>query len=147
MKLIKSLAIATAMFATALASPVMAQESSYKPGTVWEVSRIKVMPGQFENYMDWLANNWKKNQEALKADGMVVSYHVLATNQRRDNEPDLLLVIEFKDYRTTAQLEAMRKRVNALMSQDNRSGTAASGARGVMRENIGTSQYQELVLK
>ena len=148
MKMIKSIAIAAAMFgATTFAAPAMAQESSYKPGTVWEASRIKVMPGQFENYMDWLAKNWKKNQEAMKAEGMVIDYHVLATNNRRADEPHLILIIEYKDYMTTTQLEAMRKRVNALMAQDDRSGATANGARGAMREQMGAIQYQELILK
>ena len=47
-----SLMAATATLVPAAAS---AQESSYKPGTVWEAGRIDVLPGQFENYMDWLA--------------------------------------------------------------------------------------------
>jgi len=148
MKMMKTLyAGAALMVAAALATPSMAQESSYKPGSVWQTSRIKVMPGQFENYMDWLAKNWKKNQEAMKAEGMVIDYHVLATNNRRNDEPDLILIIEYKDYMTTAQLEAMRKKVNALMAQDDRSGSTAAGARGVMREQLGSTQYQELILK
>lgn len=147
MKTMKSLFVGVAMIAATLATPAMAQESSYKPGTVWEASRIKVMPGQFENYMDWLAKNWKKNQEAMKAEGMVIDYHVLATNNRRADEPHLILIIEYKDYMTTAQLEAMRKKVNVLMAQDDRSGAAAGAARGAMREQMGTTQYQELELK
>jgi hypothetical protein len=148
MKMLKSLAIAAAMIgATAFAAPAMAQDSSYKLGTVWEVGRIDVLPGQAENYMDWLATNWKRNQEALKADGVVVSYHVLSTNNRRADEPDLLLVIQYKDYQTTAQLEATRKRVNALMGQDNRSGATAAGKREAMRVQLGSTEYQELILK
>ena len=148
MTMMKSLMIGAAMvMASISAAPAVAQESSYRPGTVWEASRIKVMPGQFENYMDWLAKNWKRNQEALKAEGMVIDYHVLATNNRRNDEPHLILIIEYKDYMTTAQLEAMRKKVNPLMAQDDRSGATAGAVRGAMREQIGTTQYQELILK
>jgi hypothetical protein len=148
MKSMKKMMIGTAMMvAAALTAPAMAQESSYKYGSVWETSRIKIMPGQFENYMDWLSKNWKRNQEALKADGMVINYHVLAVNNRRQDEPHLILIIEYKDYMTTAQLEAMQKRVNALMAQDNRSGSTANAARGAMREQMGSTQYQELILK
>lgn len=50
---------AAILIAAAQVAPVMAQESSYKPGTVWNAGRIDVLPGQFENYMDWLATSWK----------------------------------------------------------------------------------------
>lgn len=150
MKMIKSIFAGTAMMvAVAMVTPttVMAQESSYKPGTVWEASRIEVLPGQFENYMDYLATTWKKVQELGKAEGIVVDYHVLATNNARAGEPDLILIIEYKDYRTTAQQEAFRKKANAMLAQDERKAAAASGERTKMRELMGSVEYQELVLK
>lgn len=148
MNRIKSLAIAAAMLgATTLAAPAMAQDSNYKPGTIWEAGRINVLPGQFENYMDWLAGQWKKVQELGKAEGIIVEYHVLATNNPRAGEPDLILIVEYKDYQTTAQQEAFNKKVNAMLSQTDRSATTASGERGKMREQLGSTQYQELILK
>ena len=50
---------AAILIAAAQVTPATAQESSYKPGTVWEAGRIDVLPGQFENFMDWLATSWK----------------------------------------------------------------------------------------
>jgi hypothetical protein len=147
MKMMKSLFVGAAMIAATLASPVMAQESSYKPGTVWEAGRIDVMPGQFENYMDWLAGQWKKVQELGKAEGIIVEYHVLAANNPRAGEPDLILIVEYKDYQTTAQQEAFNKKVNAMLASDDRKQTAASGERAKMREQLGSVQYQELILK
>lgn len=148
MKRMKTLFAGVAMLAAAtLTTPAMAQESSYKPGTVWEIGRIDVLPGQFENYMDWLASTWKRIQELGKAEGIVVDYHVLATNNARAGEPDLILVVEYKDYQTTAQQEAMRKKVNAMLSLTDRSAGAANAERGKMREAIGSAEYQELVLK
>lgn len=138
---------AAMLIAATQVAPAAAQESSYTPGTVWEVGRIDVLPGQFENYMDYLATTWKKVQELGKKEGMVLSYHVLSTNNARAGEPDLILVVEYKDYLTTAQQEAMRKKVNALLSQDDRSATTASGERSKMREQLGSVEYQELNLK
>ena len=143
----KSLFVGAAMMAAMMAAPVMAQESNYRPGTVWEASRIDVLPGQFENYMDYLATTWKKINELGKAEGVVVDYHVLQTNNARAGEPDLILIIEYKDYQTTAQQEAMQKKVNAALAQDNRKAAAASGERTKMRELMGSTEYQELILK
>ena len=148
MKTFKTMMTGAALaIAATLATPATAQESSYRPGTGWEASRIDVLPGQFENYMDYLATTWKKIQEMGKAEGVVVEYHVLQTNNPRAGEPDLILIIEYKDYQTTAQQEAMQKKVNAALAQDNRKAAAASGERTKMRELMGSTEYQELVLK
>lgn len=146
----KSLFAAAGMImAVAIAVPTtaLAQESNYKPGTIWEASRIDVLPGQFENYMDYLATSWKKIQEFGKSEGVVVDYHVLSTNNARQGEADLVLVVEYKDYSTTAQQEAMSKKVNAMLAQDDRKAATLSGARSAMRELLGSTEYQELVLK
>ena len=147
MKTMKSLFVGAALIAATLVTPAMAQESSYSPGSVWQVSRIDVLPGQFENYMDYLSGAWKKIQEAGKSEGVVVDYHVLSLNNARQGEPDLVLIIEYKDYMTTAQQEAAQKRINALLAQDDRKAEAAGAARGKMREPMGSMEYQELDLK
>jgi hypothetical protein len=148
MKFKKSLTIAANLFTTmALATPVMAQESNYKPGSVWSAGRIKIVPGQFENYMDWLASDWKRMREFGKKEGVELSYHVLAVNNPRKDEPDLILLIETKDYLTTAQQDAFNKKLNAYLASDDRKQGAASAVRGAMRETWGSTEYQELVLK
>ena len=148
MKFTKSLTIAAALFsAVALGAPAMAQESNYKPGSVWQSSRIKVLPGQFENYMDWLKNNWKPNMEFLKAEGWLLSYHVLSVNHRRDGEPHLILVQEWRDYPTNAQMDQMSDKWLASRRSNDREAATQNGARQVMRIQRGNMQMQELVLK
>ena len=147
MKMIKSLTIGAALLAATLATPAMAEDMPYTLGTVWEASRIDVLPGQGPDYIQYLATTWKKNMETLKAEGYVVSYRVLSTNHRRGDEPDVILLIEFKDYQTVAQIAARRARMNELTGQTNRSAAAAAAERGKMREELGTTQFQELFLK
>jgi len=115
-------------------APGMAQESSYRPGSVFELRYIEVLPGQFENYMDYLSDRWKKSNEFLKKEGVVFSYRVLAINNARDGEPTLVLMIEYKDYATNAQKEAICMKLNEYMTQTDRSSETASAARGKMRE-------------
>jgi len=125
----------------------LAQDSSYKPGTVWNFSHIKIEPGQFENYMDFLAKTWKKSNEYGKKEGNVVSYHVFAVNNPRDGEPDLILAIETKDYLTTAQQLELQKKYEAFMAMDAHKLDSSSGERKVMRKLAGSMELQELVLK
>ncbi|RYZ36805.1 MAG: hypothetical protein EOO72_11005 [Myxococcaceae bacterium] len=124
-----------------------AQDSSYKPSTVWNFSHIKIEPGQFENYMDFLAKTWKKNNEFGKKEGYIVSYHVFAVNNPREGEPDLILAIESKDYMTTAQQLEVQKKYETFMAMDPHKQDAASGERKVMRKLAGSMELQELVLK
>lgn len=76
-----------------------------------------------------------------------MDYHVLATNNARAGEPDLILIVEYKDYQTTAQQEAFNKKVNAMLAQTDRTAGTASAERGKMREQLGSIEYQELILK
>lgn len=142
--------IRTGLFTAGLmmvGAAAFAQDSSYKPSTVWNFSSIKIEPGQFENYMDFLAKTWKKNNEFGKKEGYIVSYHVFAVNNPREGEPDLILAIESKDYMTTAQQLDVQKKYEAFMAMDPHKQDAASGERKVMRKLAGSMELQELVLK
>ena len=147
MKTMKTLFVSVAMIAATLATPAIAQESSYKPGSVWTAGRIHVLPGQFENYMDWLAGDWKRMRAFAQKEGVELSYHVLQVNNPRKDEPNLILLIEAKDYLTTSQQEAFSKKLNAYLASDDRKLGAASATRGAMREQWGSTEYQELILK
>jgi hypothetical protein len=148
MTTMKSLMTAAALMLTAItATPATAQQQSYTEGTVWTTSRIKVLPGQGENYLDYLSGRWKQQMEFFKKEGWLISYHILRINHRRDGEPHLILVQQWKDYATTAQRQAMEDKFLASIKSDPRTMETASGQRQVMREQIGATEYQELVLK
>lgn len=146
MKKLRTALVAAVFLATTSMSAV-AQESSYSYGTVWEVNSINVHPGQFENYMDHLAGSWKNTYEMAMKEGYVVDYHVLASTHPRSGEANLVLVVEFKDFTTTAQREAFWKKMQKVMSTDDRKSDKEFGDREVMRETLSSSQYQELDLK
>jgi len=130
-----------------LCSPTFAQDTSYKPGTVWNFSNIKIEPGQFENYMDFLSKTWKKGNEWSKKEGYIVSYHVFQVNNAREGEPDLILAIESKDYLSNAQQLEIQKKFEAFMAMDQRKMDTAAGERKVMRKLSGGMELQELMLK
>ena len=145
MKHLKHAALAALILIAPTAA--LAQESNYTPGTVWQSARIEIEPGQYENYMDYLDTKWKAQQELGKREGYIVSYHVLAVDSKRAGEPDLLLVTEFKDHMTTAQIESFRKKIEAMMTADSRKMDMASGERRSMRKLAGLTEYQEMKLK
>lgn len=148
MKLAKHCAVLTIALGLSLLAPAaQAADSSYTEGTVWEISHIQTEPGQFENYMDWLNGPWKKMQEIGKKEGYLVSYHVMAVNNPRQGEPDLILAIEYKDYYSTAQRREFQKKMEAAMAADARKMDSESGERKAMRKVLGSMELQELKLK
>ena len=147
MKIVRLLSLVFAFVAVCFAAPAFAQGSNYTPGTVWTFSNIQIEPGQFENYMDFLATTWKKSNEFGKKEGNVISYHVLQVNNPRRNEPDLILAIEAKDYLSNAEQLALQKKYEEFMAMDVRKMDTAGGERKVMRKLAGSMELQELKLK
>jgi len=131
----------------AAVGPVLAQESSFKPGTVWNFTYVKVEPGQMNRYMDYLAGDWKKLNELGKREGFVVSYHVLSVNSARAGEPDLILAVESKDYYNNAEQLAQQKKIEALLAADQRKLEVQSADRNPMRKFMGGMELQELTFK
>lgn len=135
---------AAALAVATMTTPALAQQSSYKAGPYWQAARIAVEDGQFENYMDWLNRVWADNQAYAKSQGWILEYHILQNVNRRDGEPDLILLTSFADYPSAAEMDRRSAILNARMKMDDHSADAASGERGKMRKQMGTTLYQEL---
>ncbi len=143
----KTFGIAAVAAAVLMTVPANAQRSTYEDGNYTNVSMIKVLPGQFENYMDYLASQWKKQNEFAKSKGYLVSYRVLAAVNSRADEPNLFLVMEFKDWPTNAESKRRQDEFVAMMKMDEHQMDTAAVGRGPMRTQMGSMTLQEVVLK
>lgn len=72
-------------------------ERTYENGPVISISYVETKPGMFNDYMQFLSTGWRAEQEADKKRGDVLEYHVVALADARDNEPDLMLVVIYKN--------------------------------------------------
>nr|WP_294848267.1 hypothetical protein [uncultured Sphingomonas sp.] len=135
---------AAALVVASFAIPASAQQSSYKAGPYWNAARISVEDGQMENYLDWLGRVWADNQAYAKSQGWILDYYILGNVNRRDNEPDLILLTRFADMPSNAEAERRQNILNSRMKLDDHSADAASGGRGKMRRLMGSVLYQEL---
>lgn len=122
------------------------RKSSYKLSHRWECWNVKVAPGRYEDYMDFLATIWRKSMEFAVKKGDVVSYHVLSVNQPRSNEPDLVLCVQHRDYQSIAAKESFERELEAHLGSDARGLEAAAGERSTLRTVLGSIEYQELEL-
>lgn len=143
------LAITAILMLSTLAAPATAQQSNadiYTPQRVWYVTGIDVLDGQFENYMGWLATEWKQFRTIAAKEGIETGYHVLVNNAPREGEPDLYLVTINKDFVPIAQGLAYEKKLNAAMQKDRKQFDTESGARGPMRKVLSTVELTEMRL-
>lgn len=72
----------------------------YRNGSVWSIGFIRMKPGMDTAYLNYIAGDWKREQEALKKDGQVISYKVLQTEAHGSTDFNLMLMTEYKDLAT-----------------------------------------------
>ena len=145
----KKLLIAAALAAGSIYAtmPVAAQQIAYTPGSYMVVQGIYIEDGQFENYMDYIADTYRRNQEFARSRGWISGYRIFANVNRRDEEPHLYLLTEMPRL-ATPQEDMERERVmNEAMRQTTRQATQASGQRVRMRRLGSNILLQELNLR
>ena len=145
----KKLVAAFLLSSVAFALPAAAQDAprSYDNGPVWVVTSIQTKPGHFDDYMHFLDTQWKAEQEDSKKQGWVLDYKVLASADPRDNEPDLFLMVEYKNIAVMDTsldvLDAQAKRLSGSLTAANK----ASVSRESIRTEKGDVLTRELILK
>jgi len=148
MSLKHQLAASAAFIAlTFTGSSAFADDHPYSEGPVVNVSSIRTVDGHFEEYMKFVATKWKQEQEAAKKAGDVLSYQVLTVEPRTPDDPDIFLVIYFKNWAaldgSIAKGDAIAKAVDGSVAAANK----ASGDRASIRRILGSSTMQVLNLK
>ncbi len=78
----------------------------YRNGSVWSIGFIRMKPGMETAYLNYVATDWKRDQEALKKDGLILSYKVLQTEAHGASDWNLMLLTEYKDMATMEANEA-----------------------------------------
>ena len=140
--------VVAASLSWAAALSVYAQvKRPYRDGSVWNISMIHVKPGMSSAYLNYLATDWKRNQEAAKKEGLILSYKVLVTEGHSPNDWDLLLMTESKDLAT---MEASTDKADALVQKvigDDQKQMQGYKDRSEIREVMGTRLAREIVLE
>lgn len=145
--LLRLLAVSAALM---IAAPALSRDDNpnervYEQGSVWTVSYVRTNPGKFNAYIKDLSLVWRAFLEDSKKDGGVLSYKILSSFFTRDDEPDLILLVEFKDMatfdRSAEYFEAQAKKILGSLD-DTRS---ANINREELRTLRGTMVTRELI--
>ncbi len=62
-------------------------------GDFWEVTGVHLKDGGGLAYLNFLATEWKADQEFAKSKGWIKGYMLLSNSYTRKGEPDLFLVV------------------------------------------------------
>jgi hypothetical protein len=129
----------------------LAQAMPVRPfhdGPVWEITCVKGKPGLELKYMEYLANDWKTEQEALKKAGLILNYMVIATEAHSPTDFDLMLMTEYKDLAT---MEANQDKAEAVSTQalnsNDQKMIAGYQERASWREIIGDRLARQIILE
>lgn len=148
MKLTNRLLIAVVVLVAIVGVSVFAQVNRpFHNGSVWDIAFIRIKPGMDTAYMNYLAGMWKTEQEALKKEGLILSYKVLSVEGHTPGEFNLMLMTEYKDLAT---MEAGEDKADALSQKV--IGTDEKQMQGYkdrleIREVMGNRLAREIVLE
>lgn len=135
------------LFALFLSGVATAADRPYTEGPISVVSAIRTETGMFDDYMAWIAGPWKQDMEAQKKAGIVVEYKVYVTTPRNPNEPDLYLVVTYKNWASFDGLNAKLDPITEKLSGSIQKANAEAVGRGKMRKVLGDEILQQLILK
>ena len=119
----------------------------YRDGSVWVIGVIAMKPGMDNAYKNYIATDWKKQQEALKKDGQIISYMVIQTESHSATDWNMLLLTEYKDLATyEANLSKADNLAQTVIGND---AAQMQGYRDrlLIREVLGNRVARQIVLE
>ncbi len=127
---------------------VFAQVSRpYRNSSVWNIGFIKMKPGMETAYLNYVATDWKRDQEALKKDGLILSYKVLQTESHGPTDWNLMLLTEYKDMATLEANEAKEDAAYQRLIGNDEKQRQGYRERLEIREVMGGRLAREIVLE
>jgi len=148
MKINRTLISSLAVSLLLLGVSVFAQANRpYRNGSVWDVGFIRMKPGMETAYLNYVATDWKRNQEELKKDGQILSYKVLQTESHGATDWNLMLLTEYKDMATKEANEAKEDALYQRVIGNDDKQRQGYRERLEIREVMGNRLAREVVLE
>jgi len=119
----------------------------YRNGSVWNIAFIRIKPGMDTAYMNYVAGQWKAEQEAQKKDGNILSYRVLSVEAHTPGEWNLMLMTEYK---SLAAMEASEDKADAVAQRvvgNDEKQMQGYRERAEIREVMGARLAREIILE
>ena len=148
MRLSKGMGATAALLAlTTLTSTAYADGRDWNDGPVINVASVRTAYGHFDDYMHYLATTYKQEQEAAKKAGLILSYRVVVIEPRGPQDPDILLVTEYKNWAALDHLGGKIDAINAQIEGSVEKTNQGAAERDKIRSILGSRTAQEALLK
>ncbi len=119
----------------------------FHDGSVWDIAYIKMKPGMETAYLNYLATDWKRNQEAMKKEGIIVSYKVITSEPHNPNDFNIMLMTEYKDLATMeANTQKADNLAQTVVGNDQKQ-MEGYNQRLAIREVLGSRLSREIILE
>jgi len=119
----------------------------YHDGSVWIVGVVQVKPGMSTAYKNYLATDWKRNQEAMKKAGIILSYMVIQTESHSGTDWNMLLLTEYKDLATYEANQDKADNLGQTLVGNDTVQMQGYRDRSLIREVLGNRLARELKLE
>jgi hypothetical protein len=148
MRLVQGICGTAALVAASmLTTLVYADGRDWNDGPVINVTSIRTTDGHFDDYMHWLATTFKKQQEAAKKAGLITVYRVIVVEASGPNDPDILLVTEYKNWAALDHLGGKFDQISAGVEGSVDAAAKSAADRAKIRTVLGSRTEQEAILK
>lgn len=119
----------------------------YRNGSVWTIGFIRIKSGMDTAYLNYIATDWKKQQEALKKDGLILSYKVLTTQAHGTGDFNIMLMSEYKDLATMEANQDKADNLGQQVAGNDQKQIQGYKDRLEIREVLGSRLAREIVLE
>jgi hypothetical protein len=132
---------------TAGAVVVAQVKRPFRNGSVWSIALIQMKPGMEVAYLNYVASDWKREQEALKKDGLILSYKVITTETHGSGDWNIMLMTEYKDLATMEANEAKADDLTQTISGNDEKQMQGYRDRLQIREVLDVRTAREIILE
>ena len=127
-----------------LSTTAFADEWPFVGGDYWVVTGISIKDGGGWKYANWLADEWRKDQEFAKSKGWIKDYMVISNVHNRSDEPDVYLITVREDIPSAEIGEERQKEYMEWQTKSIEKMVGESGNRAEYRTVMSTSLLQSL---
>jgi hypothetical protein len=139
-----NLALSILFVLAGINSSLAQTDKPYTEGPLWQVQFIHTKPGMTELYLKNLSEGWIKNMKAAKDAGLVIDYKVLSSPIASENDWDLMLLYEVKNY---AALDGMKEKMEAISKKVSGENEETLHKDAVSRNDLRTLQGGKFALQ
>lgn len=129
-----------------------ADESTYKEGSVWNVTYVRTHANMGGDYLKQLSTTWASAMDAFVKAGLIKSYKILSGDAFGEDDFNIMLMMEIESFSRfdpdparEAKFDAIEKQLQEQMGKEKYDKTVGNYAN--IRDILGEKTFRELHLK